>query len=81
MTVSDTPLLYRVCIGNVHLIKKETIMTRKTDYTDFQEIFKYYGHTEVERIVTRFGSTVRRDWLLFDTIEEANRFFNENHAM
>ncbi len=56
-------------------------MTRKTDYTDFQEIFKYYGHTEVERIVTRFGSTVRRDWLLFDTIEEANRFFNENHAM
>lgn len=62
-------------------LKKERIMTRKADHKDFQEIFKYYGHTEVERIITQFGSTVRRDWLLFDTVEEANRFFNENYAM
>jgi len=41
---------------------------------------EYYGSTIVERIQTIKGSSPQRDWLLFDTVEEAANFFYENQA-
>jgi len=45
-----------------------------------QERFEYQGSTIVERILTVKDSIPRRDWLLFDTVEEAADFFYENQA-
>jgi len=44
------------------------------------ERFEYHGSTVVERIQTIEGSSPLRDWLLFDTVEEAADFFYENQA-
>jgi hypothetical protein len=43
---------------------------------DYHDYFKYYGNTEIERIRQRAGRTLRRDWIIFDTVEEAMDFFN-----
>ena len=45
-----------------------------------QECFEYYGSTIVERIQRYRGTVQNRDWLLFDTVEEAEDFYNENRA-
>ena len=45
-----------------------------------QECFEYYGSTIVERIKRYRGTIQNRDWLLFDTVEEAEDFYNENRA-
>ena len=45
-----------------------------------QECFEYYGSTIVERIQRHRGTVQNRDWLLFDTVEEAEDFYNENRA-
>lgn len=44
------------------------------------ERFEYHGSTIVERIQTIRGSSPQRDWLLFDTVEEAADFYYENQA-
>jgi len=44
------------------------------------ERFEYHGSTVVERIQLVSGSNPQRDWLLFDTVEEAADFFYENQA-
>jgi len=43
-----------------------------------QEYFEYHGSTIVERIHVVNGTAPQRDWLLFDTVEEAADFYNEN---
>jgi hypothetical protein len=42
--------------------------------------FEYHGSTIVERIQVVRDSAPQRDWLLFDTVEEAADFYNENRA-
>jgi hypothetical protein len=50
---------------------------RKHELTsDYHDYFEYYGNTEIERIRQRAGRTLRRDWIIFDTVEEAMDFFN-----
>lgn len=44
--------------------------------TDYHDSFEYFGNTEIERIRRRAGQTLRRDWIIFDTVEEAMDFFN-----
>ena len=44
------------------------------------ERLEYHGSTVVERIQSVSGSNLQRDWLLFDTVEEAADFFYENQA-
>jgi len=45
-------------------------------YRTYQDVFEYHGNTEIERIRSKRGRTVRRDWLMFDSVEEAMAFFN-----
>ena len=45
-----------------------------------QEHFEYHGSTVVERIQRYRGTIQNRDWLLFDTVEEAEDFYNENQV-
>ena len=47
-------------------------------YQNYQEKFEYYGSTAIERIRKRGRIVVARDWLLFDTVEDASEYFNSN---
>jgi hypothetical protein len=39
------------------------------------DCFEYYGGTTIEHVRTQSGKTVWRDWILFDTVEEAIDFY------
>ena len=45
-------------------------------YPDYHDFFEYFGNTEIERIRMKSQKTVRRDWIVFDLIEEAMKYFN-----
>ena len=57
---------------------QEDKMTRLALYPDYQDCYEYHGSTTIERIRQEAGRTIRRDWLLFDSVEEAQEFFNSN---
>lgn len=52
-------------------------MTRYIAYPDYLDYLVYHGNTAIERIRTRQGAVVQRDWFYFDTVEEAETCFNE----
>ena len=43
----------------------------------YYEYFEYYGSTAIKRIKKRGRKIISREWILFDSIEEAREFFNE----
>ena len=51
-------------------------MTGYITSQDCQESFEYHGNVAIERI-RRHDGVVERDWLFFDSTEEAVEFFNE----
>jgi hypothetical protein len=53
-------------------------MTRYSFYAHYQDYYEYHGNTMIERIRKEAGRMVKRDWILFDTVEEAQEFFNNN---
>ena len=44
-----------------------------------QEVYEYHGNTAIER-TRRINGVVRRDWLFFDSAEDAEAFFNDHCA-
>jgi hypothetical protein len=52
-------------------------MTRQIERSDYHEVFEYHGNTAIERIRYHDSGLIRRDWLLFDSVEEAAETFNE----
>lgn len=56
---------------------KEDAMTRQISHNDYQETYEYHGNTTIERIRYHRSGLIRREWLLFDTVEEAAEAFNE----
>jgi hypothetical protein len=53
-------------------------MTKHIFVQHHHEYFEYHGNTIVERIKKGAGNTISRDWILFDSVEEAQDFFNNN---
>ena len=51
-------------------------MIRQVVYSNYRECFVYHGSTTIERICRQSGAVLSRDWLLFNTVEEAQDFFN-----
>jgi hypothetical protein len=51
-------------------------MTHFLEYVDCQETYEYHGSTAIEWTRLLDG-TVQKEWLLFDTVEEAVDYFNE----
>ena len=43
-----------------------------------QSSYEYHGNTMIEMTRRQDGVTIEREWLLFDTVEEAQEFLNEN---
>jgi hypothetical protein len=52
-------------------------MTGQDVYADYQDYFEYHGNTAIERTRKQRGITIRRDWILFDSVEEAVEYFND----
>ena len=53
-------------------------MIRHELYPDYQECYEYHGNTAVELTRKQAGVTIKRDWILFDSVEEAQDFFYDN---
>ena len=54
-------------------------MERQITYPDYKEAFEYHGSTTVEITRQRGGRVIWKDWLIFDSVEEASTFYNEVH--
>ena len=52
-------------------------MTKLITYPDHQEFLEYHGNTFVAVTRQKAGATVWRDWLFFDSVEEAYDYFND----
>ena len=53
-------------------------MTRYEYHPDYQNCYEYHGNTFLEMTRKQAGITIKRDWILFDSVEEAQEFFYEN---
>ena len=52
-------------------------MTRQEIMPDHQNYYEYHGNTTVEITRKQGGVIIERDWVLFDTVEEALEYFHE----
>jgi hypothetical protein len=53
-------------------------MTKHIFIQYHHEYFEYHGNTTVERIRKGTGNTISRDWIIFDSVEEAQDYFHNN---
>lgn len=53
-------------------------MIKKIRDRIFQDDFEYHGNTVIEHIRRRAGVEIWRNWLIFDSVEEAVDYFNDN---
>lgn len=53
-------------------------MKKNEFHQNYQEKFEYHGNTAIERIRKRGRIVIARDWLLFNTVEEATEYFNSS---
>jgi hypothetical protein len=55
---------------------KEADMTRQIAMDEFCDCYEYHGGTTIAYKRTQDGETVWKDWILFDSVEEASEYFN-----
>lgn len=53
-------------------------MTKLIPHRVYQDYYEYHGNTVIEMTRKKAGVTILRDWLLFDSVEEADAFFNDD---
>ncbi len=51
-------------------------MTTCSTYPDYDDCYEYHGNTTIELTRKQDGIVIWRDWILFDSVEEAAEFFN-----
>jgi hypothetical protein len=47
-------------------------------YSGYEDCYEYHGSTTIERIRKKGNKTILRDWLIFDSVEEAFDYYNNN---
>ena len=52
-------------------------MRKNELYAEYHDFYEYFGNTEIERIRKQGEKTIRHDWLIFDSTEEAMEYFND----
>jgi len=53
-------------------------MTKHIYKQNYLEAFVYHGNTTIERVKKRGRNTISREWIIFDSVEEAQDFFNND---
>jgi hypothetical protein len=61
----------------MELHRRASTMRKHELYPDYRDLFEYYGSNEIERVRIKGGQTIRRDWFVFDSADEAVVFFSE----
>ena len=54
-------------------------MQTATSPMDYDDAYEYDGSTTIEVTRRQLGHVVWKDWLIFDSIEEARSYFDEVH--
>ena len=54
-------------------------MTKQIFYPDFCDVLEYHGNTAIEITRKQNDVTIEKDWMLFDSVEEAEEYFNESY--
>jgi len=44
--------------------------------THYYDFYEYHGNTVIELIRKKAGKTIWRDWIKFNTVDEAMEYFN-----
>ena len=52
-------------------------MTICISYPDYYDCYEYHGNTTIELTRKQDGAVIWRDWILFNSVEEATEFFND----
>ena len=53
-------------------------MKKHVSYPRYYDFYEYHGSTQIVRIRKQGKRTVRKDWLSFNTVEEAMDYFNNS---
>ena len=53
-------------------------MIKQIRHLDVNECYEYHGNTVIELTRKKAGQTVFRDWMMFDSVEEAADYFYDN---
>ena len=53
-------------------------MTRCIAEDYYQEHYEYHGNTTIEWIRKKGKKTIFRNWIIFDSVEEAQEYFNSD---
>ena len=51
-------------------------MKKHVSYPAYYDFYEYHGNTQILRIRKQGKKTLRKDWLSFNTVEEAMDYFN-----
>ena len=54
-------------------------MQTSTAPMDYDDAYEYHGNTTIEVTRRQSGRVVWKDWLIFDSVEEARNYFDEVH--
>lgn len=52
-------------------------MTKDISYEEYYDSYEYHGNTTIELTRRQAGEIIWRDWIIFDTVEEASEYFND----
>lgn len=52
-------------------------MTKDISYPDYYDSYEYHGNTTIALTRRHAGEIIWRDWIIFDTVEEAAEYFND----
>jgi len=56
-------------------------MTKNISHPDYYDSYEYHGNTTIELTRKQDGMIIWRDWILFDSVEEATDYFNDACVM
>ena len=57
------------------------MMTKDITHTDYHDYYEYHGNTTIELTRKQEDVIIWRDWIIFDSVEEATEYFNDNCVM
>ena len=57
-------------------ITRRSKMRKYEIYPTYRDFFEYHGSNEILRIRERYGTIIRKDWLVFNSPDEAVDHFN-----
>jgi len=56
-------------------------MAENIPQSDYYDCYEYHGNTTIEQTRRQNGLIIWRDWILFDTVEEAAEYYNDTCVM